>query len=70
VGDLPDGEKKTRLERGEPMEFSHTLDDQIGAQLAAGFIITGFFEDWSPPSTSDPLTAYMPNCMATRAVKP
>jgi SAM-dependent methyltransferase len=70
VGDLPEGERKTRLERGEPMEFSHTLDDQIGGQLAAGFIITGFFEDRSPPSPSEPLTAYMPNCMATRAVKP
>jgi hypothetical protein len=55
---------------GEPMEFSHTLDDQIGGQLAAGFVITGFYEDRTPPSKEEPLTAYMPNCMATRAIKP
>jgi SAM-dependent methyltransferase len=68
--DLPEDERKHRQERGEPMEFSHTLDDQIGGQLAAGFIITGFYEDRTPPSREEPLTAYMPNCMATRAVKP
>jgi SAM-dependent methyltransferase len=68
--DLPEDEKKCRLEQGEPMEFSHTLDDQIGGQLAAGFIITGFYEDRTPPSREEPLTTYMPNCMATRAVKP
>jgi len=68
--DLPEDEKKRRQEQGEPMEFSHTLDDQIGGQLAAGFIITGFYEDRSPPSKEEPLTTYMPNCMATRAVKP
>ena len=70
VYDLPEEEKKRRLEQGEPIEFSHTLDDQIGGQLAAGFIITGFFEDRTPPSQEEPLTMYMPNCMETRAVKP
>ncbi len=68
--DLPDEEKGRRLRNREPVEFSHTLDDQIGGQLAAGFTITGFFEDRSPPSPSEPLTAYLPNCMATRAIKP
>ena len=70
INDLPEAEKKQRLEQGEPMEFSHTLNDQIGGQLAAGFIITGFYEDRTPPSQNEPLTTYMPNCMATRAVKP
>ena len=70
ICDLPEEEKKHRLEQGEPMEFSHTLDDQIGGQLAAGFIITGFYEDRTPPSEKEPLTMYMPNCMATRALKP
>ena len=70
VDDLPEEERKHRLEQGEPMEFSHTLDDQIGGQLAAGFVITGFYEDRTPPSQQEPLTMYMPTCMATRAVKP
>jgi SAM-dependent methyltransferase len=68
--DLPEDERKRRQEQREPMEFSHTLDDQIGGQLAAGFIITGFYEDRTPPSKEEPLTVYMPNCMATRAIKP
>jgi hypothetical protein len=68
--DLPKDERKRRQEQGEPMEFSHTLDGQIGWQLAAGFIITGFYEDRTPPSKEEPLTAYMPNCMATRAINP
>jgi SAM-dependent methyltransferase len=70
VHDLPEEQRKRRLEQGEPMEFSHTLDDQIGGQLAAGFVITGFYEDRTPPSKEEPLTSYMPNCMATRAAKP
>jgi len=70
ICDLPEEEKKHRLGQGEPMEFSHTLDDQIGGQLAAGFIITGFYEDRTPPSETEPLTMYMANCMATRALKP
>ncbi len=70
ICDLPEEERKHRLKQGEPMEFSHTLDDQIGGQLAAGFVITGFYEDRTPPSETEPLTMYMPNCMATRALKP
>jgi len=28
-----------------PLEFGHTLTGQIGGQLDAGFVLTGFFED-------------------------
>jgi ubiquinone/menaquinone biosynthesis C-methylase UbiE len=62
-------EKQKRLEKGEPMEFSHTLDDQIGGQLEAGFVITGFFEDRQGPEDKDPVTKYMATCIATRAIK-
>ncbi|MDR2720451.1 MAG: class I SAM-dependent methyltransferase [Nitrososphaerota archaeon] len=30
------------------IQFSHTLEEQIGGQLEAGFIITGFYEDKHP----------------------
>lgn len=33
------------LKEGEGIAFGHTLDDQIGGQVAAGFVITGFYED-------------------------
>jgi SAM-dependent methyltransferase len=55
------------MARGEPLSFSHTLDDQIGGQLEAGFVLTGMFEDvWD----QEPLSAYFPLCIATRAMKP
>jgi SAM-dependent methyltransferase len=50
-----------------PLEFSHTLTGQIGGQLDAGFMITGFRE---APHHTGPTAAYMPGCFATRAIKP
>ena len=55
------------IEKGEPLEFGHSLDDQIGGQLEAGFVITGFYEDRWPGHVLD---KYLPMFMATRAVKP
>lgn len=57
------------LVQGWPLEFSHTLDDQIGGQLAAGFLLAGFFEDRYPPAEDDLLSQYMPTFFATRAIK-
>ncbi len=61
---------KTELEqymaKQEPLTFSHTLEDQIGGQIAAGFAIEGLYEDISP---NDVTSQYMPTCMATKAVK-
>lgn len=53
-------------QRGWPLEFSHSLDDQIGGQLKAGFMITGFYEDRDPRSD---FLDIMPIFCATRAVK-
>jgi spermidine synthase len=49
------------------VEFGHTLDDQIGGQIAAGFVITGFFED---RLQDEPSSHYIANSAATRARKP
>lgn len=57
------------LAKGWPLEFSHTLDDQIGGQLAAGFLLAGFYEDRDQPQANDLLSEYMPTFFATRAVK-
>lgn len=57
-----------RIDSGEPLEYSHSLDVQIGGQLKAGFVITGFYEDeWGE---DDIINEYFPTFMATRAVKP
>lgn len=51
-----------------PAEFSHSLEDQIGGQLVAGFTIVGLYEDHWPDGTS-PLNQFSPVAIATRAVK-
>ena len=63
---LGEEEVKRKIGRGEPLEFSHTLDDQIGGQIEAGFVIAGFYED---RHRDDPIAAYMPTFIATRAIK-
>jgi len=55
---------------GAPLEFSHTLEDQIGGQLDAGLLLTDFFEDGYDKEENDLLTNYMPTFIATRATKP
>jgi SAM-dependent methyltransferase len=65
------GEEKRRFrEEGIPLEFGHTLEDQIGGQIAAGFVITGFYEDRDRTAKDDPLRDYMATYIATRALKP
>lgn len=66
---LTDEERKRYTEKGEPLAFGHTLEDQIGGQLDAGFVLTGFYEDsWTPEQ--GPIHEYMSVYMATRARKP
>lgn len=65
--DITPEERQAFVDKSEPLMFGHTLDDQIGGQLAAGFVLTGLFEDSDP---SNPLSQYMPTYMATRALKP
>ena len=67
---LPAQERQRYIETGAPLEFSHTLEDQIGGQLDAGFLLTGFFEDAYGEEENDLLTNYMPTFIATRATKP
>ena len=63
-------EKQRHIEMETPLEFSHTLEDQIGGQLDAGLLLTGFFEDAYPEDENDLLTNYLPAFIATRAIKP
>lgn len=64
----PDPDKRKQfMERGWPLEFGHTLEDQIGGQLKAGFLLTGFYEDKDP---EDEISKYISTFIATRAIKP
>jgi SAM-dependent methyltransferase len=68
--DLPADELAARRERGEPLEFSHSLAAQIGGQLEAGFQLVGFYEHRREPPERSPLSIYMPEYIATRARRP
>ena len=67
--DLSEDERKEAIDACVPMGFGHTLADQLGGQIAAGFAITGFYEDTWPPD-EDPLSNYIAPFIATRARKP
>ncbi|HEY0547872.1 MAG TPA: class I SAM-dependent methyltransferase [Pyrinomonadaceae bacterium] len=55
--------------KAEALEFGHSLEDQIGGQLDAGFLLAGFFEDyWTDEATT--LNKYLPVYLNTRAIKP
>jgi SAM-dependent methyltransferase len=64
---LTDEERQRWIDAGEPLEFGHTLEDQIGGQLAAGFVLMGFYEDVDPRHV---LARYIASFGATLAVRP
>ncbi len=63
---LSEAERSVYIAEGQPLEFGHTLTDQIGGQLDAGFVLTGFYEDVWPGT---PLNEFTPTYIATRSVK-
>lgn len=66
---LKNPEQMRQLEAaGDGVQFSHTLEEQIGGQLEAGFLLTDVYED-----TNGAGRLYehgIPTFWATRAVKP
>jgi len=66
--DLPPDRLRRLIADGEALEFSHSLDAQIGGQLEAGFHLVGFFEDsWSEVPA---ISGRFPPLLNTRARKP
>jgi SAM-dependent methyltransferase len=63
--DLPRDERDRAYGDG-PIEYSHTLTEQIGGQLAAGFALTHLVE---APHHADATARYLPGYIATRAVR-
>ena len=64
---LPKEKLEKLKEENEALVFGHSLSDQIGGQLDAGFTITAMFEDiWDDVNVMDD---YLPSFIATRAVK-
>ncbi|MFH6943171.1 methyltransferase domain-containing protein [Flavobacterium sp. FlaQc-50] len=65
---LPTEELEELKKNKEALLFGHSLTDQIGGQLEAGFTITAMFEDsWGGENKMD---EFLPAFIATRAIKP
>lgn len=63
----PEQRERQYLSQNQPIQFGHSLSDQIGGQLSAGLILTGFYEDaWD----AWPMDKYLPHSIATRALRP
>lgn len=65
---LTDEERRRYTDKGEPLCVGHSLEEQLGGQLEAGFVLTHLFEDEF--EEKDLLSSFLPTFMATRAVKP
>ena len=58
------------VQPGQPLEFGHTLADQIGGQLDAGFLVSGFFEDRFGCELGDPISKFTDTFVATCSIRP
>ena len=66
LNDLHQYEESIKNDWG--IQFSHTLEEQIGGQLEVGFVLTNLYEDTNGEGK---LHEYnIPTFLATRAVKP
>lgn len=61
-------EREKIVQKGEGMQFSHTLEEQLGGQLKAGFRLVDLYEDRDREGCGY-IRDYMPQYLATRAVK-
>lgn len=68
IADLDYNSLETKYNNNEAVVFGHSLTDLIGGQLAAGFLIDGFYED-EQPNPRFIVDRFMPTFLATRAIK-
>jgi len=54
---------------GDALEWGHSLEQQIGGQIKAGFAITGFYEDRNRDADPMILDEFIDVYIATRAIK-
>jgi len=64
--EMPQEEFERMAKNNEAIQFSHSLEEQLGGQLAAGLILTDLYEDRDSDGI---LQKYVPQYIATRAVK-
>ena len=67
--DLTPAEIERKQASGEALVFGHSLSEQIGGQLEAGFLIKGFYED-EQARPRFLIDRFLPTFLATYALKP
>jgi hypothetical protein len=55
------------MQNNDGIQFSHSLEEQIGGQLKAGFILKDIYEDYNNTGL---LKTYAPTYFATLSIKP
>ncbi len=68
IKDSTDEEYKKMIDNFEGIQFSHSLEKQIGGQLKAKLILTDLYEDRNKKGWGV-LNEYTPQYIATRAIK-
>ncbi|MBN3722592.1 class I SAM-dependent methyltransferase [Burkholderia sp. Ac-20379] len=68
VRDLTPAELARKQSSGDALIFGHSLSEQIGGQLEAGFVLKGFHED-KQPKPRFVIDNFLPTFLATFAVK-
>lgn len=68
VRDLAPEELARKQSNGEALVFGHSLSEQIGGQLEAGFVLKGFYEG-KQPKPRFVIDNFLPTFLATLAVK-
>ena len=65
---MSEEKRKAMIANGDGVQFSHTLDEQIGGQLKAGFILKDLYEDRDREGGNE-IGKYYPQYFATFAMK-
>ncbi len=65
---MPAERFNSMIRNGDGVQFSHTLDEQIGGQLKAGFVLKELYEDHDRAGGSE-IGKYFPQYLATLAIK-
>ena len=68
IHSLPTEKLNVLKANNDPLVFGHSLNDQIGGQLDAGFNLTDMYEDYW--DVDNPMNPFFPAFLATRAIKP
>ena len=55
------------IQNNDSIQFSHTLEEQIGGQLQAGFILTDLYEDTNGEGRLHEL--HIPSFVSTKSIK-